>query len=244
MRVSTRRQLLAGAAFIMASRSALGHTIAGTLPWRPDEIYPPANVVGGGWRFFTPDEAAIVEAMVDRFIPADDLGPGGKDAGCVVFIDRQLSGPYGTNDGLYMQGPFPEHPLPSQGLQTPLSPREQYRKGLAALATYCKQAYSNRGFTELSAAEQDDLLTKMQKGQVQLPGFSATMLVATVLANTMEGFFADPVYGGNRDMVGWKLVGFAGTRYDYRDVMQNPNKPYTLPPMGLRGRAENYGKAQ
>ena len=51
----------------------------------------------------------------------DALGPGGKQSGCAVFIDRQLSGPYGTNDGLYMQGPFPANPLPTQGLQSPLT---------------------------------------------------------------------------------------------------------------------------
>jgi gluconate 2-dehydrogenase gamma chain len=160
-----------------------------------------------------------------------------------VFIDRQLAGPFGSNDGLYMQGPFPSDPLPSQGLQTPLTPREQYRQGLAALGAYCRQKFAGRNFPELSGAEQDQLLAGMEKGQVELPGFSARMLFATVLANTMEGFFADPVYGGNRDMAGWKLVGFAGARYDYRDVMRAPNQPYTLPPMGLRGRAEAYRAA-
>ena len=54
----------------------------------------------------------------------------------------------------------------------------------------------------------------------------------------MEGFFADPIYGGNRGMAGWKLVGFPGTRYDYRDVIDNPNKPYTLPPVPIKGRGE------
>ncbi len=54
----------------------------------------------------------------------------------------------------------------------------------------------------------------------------------------MEGFFSDPIYGGNRDMVGWKLVGFPGTRYDYRDVMAKPNQPYTLPPVTIQGRPD------
>ena len=64
----------------------------------------------------------------------------------------------------------------------------------------------------------------------------ARMLFAAIYANTVEGYFADPIYGGNRDMVGWKLVGFPGTRYDYRDVMQKPNQTYTLPPVALQGR--------
>ena len=221
----------------MASRTALGHTIGGTLPWRPNEIYPPTPVLPGGWLFFTPGEAAIVEAMADRFIPADALGPGGRQAGCAVFIDRQLSGPYGTHEGLYMQGPFPPNPLPTQGLQNPMIPRQQYRQGLAALTEYCHTHFGNRGFPELGGEEQDRLLGGMEKSQVELPGFNARVLFGVVLANVMEGYFADPIYGGNRDMAGWKLVGFAGARYDYRDVIARPNQPYTLPPMGLQGRA-------
>jgi len=236
MRVGTRRELLAGAAFIMMARNALGHTISGTLPWRPGEIYPPQAAGPGPWRFFTPEEAAIVDAMVDRFIPADELGAGGKQAGCTVFIDRQLAGPFGTNEGLYMQGPFPPNPLPTQGLQSPLSPREQYRQGLAALTAYCRQKFGGRGFPELSAAEQDQVLSGMEKGQVELPGFSARMLFGTILANTMEGFFADPIYGGNRDMAGWKLIGFPGARYDYRPYVDKHNQKLDLPPVGIKGR--------
>ena len=52
----------------------------------------------------------------------------------------------------------------------------------------------------------------------------------------MEGYFADPIYGGNRDMVGWKLVGFPGVRYDFRDVIEKPNQAYTLPPVAMQGR--------
>lgn len=237
MPLSTRRQLLAGAAAIIVSRTALGATVVDHLPWRPAEIYPPELVLPGGWRFFTAEEAAMMEAIVDRLIPEDELGAGGRRAGCAVFIDRQLSGPYGTNDGLYMQGPFPPNPLPTQGLQTPQTPREHYRTGLAALAAHCRANFANRNFQDLNAAEQDALLTAMEKSTVKFDGADAHGLFTACLANTMEGYFADPIYGGNRDMVGWKLVGFAGTRYDFRDVMENPNKPYTLPPVSLRGRA-------
>ena len=39
-----------------------------------------------------------------------------------------------------------------------------------------------------------------------------------------EGFFSDPVYGGNRNMVGWSMIGFPGTRYDYRDLVDRHNE--------------------
>ena len=52
--------------------------------------------------------------------------------------------------------------------------------------------------------------------------------------NTKEGFFADPVYGGNRDMAGWRMIGFPGARYDYRDWIFRYNEPYPLPPVGIK----------
>jgi gluconate 2-dehydrogenase gamma chain len=58
------------------------------------------------------------------------------------------------------------------------------------------------------------------------------------MANAMEGFFADPIYGGNRDMAGWKLIGFPGARYDYRDHVGKHNQPYPLPPVSILGRGE------
>jgi gluconate 2-dehydrogenase gamma chain len=88
----------------------------------------------------------------------------------------------------------------------------------------------------LNADEQDKLLASMEKGEVALPSFSSRMLFSVIHANTLEGYFADPIYGGNRDMAGWKLVGFPGVRYDYRDVIEKPNQAYMLLPVGMQGR--------
>jgi gluconate 2-dehydrogenase gamma chain len=232
----TRRNLLASAAFLVTTSSATARVVTKVLPWRPNEAYPIAPITPGGYLFFTASEAAMVGAMVDRLIPTDDLGAGAKDAGVTVFIDRQLTGPYGGHDWLYMQGPFSASPLPSQGLQSPLTPRQQYRLGLAALAAYCATAFGGRSFAQLSADEQDKLLAGMEKGEVKFTGFDSKMLFNVVHANTIEGYFADPIYGGNRDMVGWKLVGFPGARYDYRDVIDKPNQAYTIPPVAMQGR--------
>jgi gluconate 2-dehydrogenase gamma chain len=234
---STRRDLLAATALFTAfAGNALGRTVSKALPWQPNEAYPAARVQPGPWLYLTVAEATTIDAIVDRLIPPDDLGAGGKDAGCTVFIDRQLAGPFGGHDWLYMQGPFPADPLPSQGLQSPLTPRQQYRLGLAALGVYCQANFAGRQFAGLTVDEQDKLLAGLEKGEVKLTGFDGRMLFGAIYANTMEGYFADPIYGGNAGMVGWKLVGFPGTRYDYRDVIANPNKAYTLPPVGLAGR--------
>ena len=104
----SRRSLRASTAALLVTSTTAGgaRTITQELPWEPGMATPPVPVRPGPWRFFTADEAALVEAVVNRLIPSDDRGPGGKDAGCAVFIDRQLAGPYGRGDGLYLKPPF------------------------------------------------------------------------------------------------------------------------------------------
>jgi gluconate 2-dehydrogenase gamma chain len=232
----TRRSLLASAALLITTGGVSARVVTRVLPWDPNEAYPVMPVKPGGYLFSTAEEAAIVDAFVDLLIPSDDLGPGAKDAGVTTFIDRQLTGPYGGHDWLYMQAPFSSAPLPSQGLQSPLTPRQQYRQGLAALESYCKANFGGRGFAQLSVDEQEKLIGGMEKGEVKLENFSSKMLFSAIHSNTLEGFFADPIYGGNRGMAGWKLIGFPGARYDYRDVIDKPNQAYMLPPVGLQGR--------
>src|SRR5882724_10078537 len=100
----SRRELLATTAVWMcfATTSARALTVKGNLPWAPNAGAPPTPVRPGPWVYFTPEEGAAVEALVDRLIPPDPQTPGGKDAGCAVFIDRQLAGPYGTARALDM----------------------------------------------------------------------------------------------------------------------------------------------
>jgi gluconate 2-dehydrogenase gamma chain len=179
----------------------------------------------------------MVEAIVDRLIPPDDRGPGGKDAGCAVFIDRQLAGAYGRSAGLYMQPPF----LPgvkTQGYQMPESPAQRYRAGLKAIDVCVKATFSGKSYGELPSTDQDEVLSGLERGSIKLAGVKGADFFALLLANTMEGFFADPIYGGNRDMVGWKLIGFPGARYDYRDWVEKHNEPYPLPPVGITGRSD------
>jgi gluconate 2-dehydrogenase gamma chain len=242
-----RRELLGGAALsaivLTSSASALARTVAGSLPWRPDAGAPPppiAPVQPGLWSFFTPEEGAAVEALVDRLIPPDEKFAGGKDAGCAVFIDRQLAGPYGSARGLYMRPPFADG-LPTQGPQSPLTPAMRYRQSLAALDTYCRDTYAGKSFAALTDAQKDDVITKLEKGPIHLEGVSAAAFFELLLRNTKEGFFADPVYGGNRDMVGWRMIGFPGARYDYRDWIDRHNEAYPRPPVGIRGRPQWSG---
>jgi len=241
MQVS-RRTLLAGTALAVVAVSAApaaARVIAGGLPWRPDAGAPPPPVTAnpGVWVFFTPEEGAAIEALVDRLIPPDPKTPGGKDAGCAVFIDRQLAGPYGSAQALYMRPPFADG-TPQQGPQSPLTPAMRYRQSLAALDKYCRDAFAGKSFAELTDAQKDELIGRLEKGPIHLDGASATAFFEILLTNTKEGFFSDPVYGGNRGMVGWKMIGFPGARYDYRDWIDKHNQRYPLPPVGIGGRPE------
>ncbi|WP_035714374.1 gluconate 2-dehydrogenase subunit 3 family protein [Azorhizobium doebereinerae] len=235
----SRRALLAStaAAALVGSTQAKARFLSGEVPWAPGAATPPEPALPGGWIYFTPDEARAVEAIVERLIPADELSPSGKDAGCAVFIDRQLAGPYGGAERLYMKPPFVAGTAPEFGPQSPLSPAQQYRVALKSLDAYCRSNFGGKGFAELAPEERDKVLAAMEKGEPKFDGFGSRPFFNLVLQNTMEGFFADPIYGGNRDMVGWKLIGFPGARYDYRDFIDHVTEPYTLPPVSLQGRA-------
>jgi gluconate 2-dehydrogenase gamma chain len=238
-----RRRFLASVAALPALTGlvmpglAKAATLSGRLPWSPFAGDPPKPINPLGWYFFTPDEVAAVEAIVDRFIPADNLSPGGKDSGCAVFIDRQMAGSYGQSSRLYMKGPFMPG-LPTQGYQGALTPSGRYRLGLKALDDYVKATYAGKSFAQLAPEQQDAVLEGMESGKVALklaPGFNARAFFDLLLQNTMEGFFADPLYGGNKDMASWKMIGFPGARYDYRAYVGKHGQAYPYGPVSIYG---------
>ncbi len=178
----------------------------------------------------------LAQGSLDRLIRPKSIAVfGGKEAGCASFIDRQLAGSYGSSDRLYMQGPFAAG-LPTQGYQGSATPAGRYREGLSALNKHARATLGGKAFFELAPAEQDKVLQDFEAGKVEYK--PAAGFFNLVLQNTMEGFFADPIYGGNKDMAGWKFIGFPGARYDYRDYVTAHNKPFPLPPLSIAGRPE------
>jgi gluconate 2-dehydrogenase gamma chain len=235
---SRRWLLTSGAALFFVGPTLIrARTLSGALPWRAGTATPPIPVRPGPWLFFTSDEGATIEAVVDRLVPPDNRAPGGKEAGCAVFIDRQLAGPYGRAEGLYVSPPFMPA-MATQGYQMPDSPAARYRNGLKALADYIKGKFPGKSFRDLAANDQDSVLKGLESGSIALNGVKSAEFFALLLGNTQEGFFADPIYGGNRDMVSWKMIGFPGARYDYRDWVERHNEPYPLPPVGIMGRSD------
>lgn len=154
----------------------------------------------------TADERFFLTAAVDRLIPADELSPAASDCGVVTYIDGQLAGPYGAGARLYRDGPH-QTGKPGHGYQLALTPLELIRAGIAAADVWCQATYGNR-FADLDEAGQIATLEALDVGSATLDGVPAKAFFEAMLALTMEGFFADPSYGGNRDQAGWKMVGY------------------------------------
>jgi gluconate 2-dehydrogenase gamma chain len=232
----TRRELITGTTLTLAADGlAQGGIIQGELPWQPGLESTPQAAHPGPWRFFTSAEGTAMEALADRIIPADPQTPGGQQAGCAVFIDRQLAGPYGHREGEYLRGPFVTGSK-QQGPQSSQGPEALYQNGLAALDRHCRMSAGGRSFAELSGEQQDGLLSALEAGTLSLEGVDGRGFFQQVIKDVQQGFFADPIYGGNRDMCAWKMIGFPGARYDYRDWVGRHNERYPLPPVSIAGR--------
>jgi gluconate 2-dehydrogenase gamma chain len=230
-----RRQLLGSSAVVLlalSSRPLRAAVVRGGLPWKPGSADPPAAVTPDGWKYFTAHEAATVEAFVDRLIPPDPETPGGKDCGCAVFIDRQLAGPYGSFDGYYMSGPF-QQGTKQQGPQSPITPAQHYRTALAALDKACGANFGGKFFADLPNEQKDKVIAGLEDGSFKLVGADSQEFFKLILKDTQNGFLADPIYGGNKDMASWKMIGFPGAHYDYRDWIDRHNQRVTLPPVGI-----------
>src|SRR5262249_41506684 len=158
---------------------------------------PAAAVAPEPYGFLTADEAAWLEAAVNRLVPADELGPAGVDLGIARFIDRELAGAFGQGAKTYMQGPW-QKGTPSQGWQIPPTPAACYRSAIARIDAYCR---ANRGaaFKELAPEVQDNVLAALEAGRIDLVELPGHIFFKLFHQNVMEGLFSDPIYGGNRD---------------------------------------------
>ena len=183
------------------------------------------------YTFFNSDEATFIEAAVSRLIPADDSGPGAIEAGVPEYIDRQLAGAWGAGDRLYRSGPW-QKGVPTQGYQLPFTPADLFRNALRAVNDEVKKTNSG-GLAKMSAQDQDAYLKSLEGGGKDLGGVPSEVFFQSLLEITIEGFFSDPVYGGNKDMVGWKLIGFPGAYANYYDLVDQHGIAFNRPPMSL-----------
>ncbi|GAB81899.1 hypothetical protein EB105725_18_00270 [Shimwellia blattae DSM 4481 = NBRC 105725] len=190
---------------------------------------------GKAWQpvFFNSEEWAFVNAAVARLIPADERGPGALEAGVPEFIDKQMNTPYATGAIWYMQGPFNPDVPKEMGYQLPLVPKQIYNLGIAEANAWCK-AQHGKVFAELTPEQQDSALTAFESGSAQFAQLPASLFFSYLLQNTREGFFSDPIHGGNKGMVGWTLINFPGARADFMDWVERGER-YPFPPVSIHG---------
>lgn len=211
--------------------AAVENTTAADHTMHP--LAAPARARSAGYTFFNASESAFIEAAVDTLIPADSVGPGAAELGVAVYIDRQMAGSYGKGDRLYLQGPFSAG-SPEQGYQLAMTPSELIRTGIADVNSYARQQYA-KSFDLLSAEDRAAVMTKLDNKTLGLPTVPAETFFALLLQLTIEGYFSDPIYGGNKDKASWKMVGFPGADAMYMDKIEPfRNKPYAAAPMGIQ----------
>jgi gluconate 2-dehydrogenase gamma chain len=184
--------------------------------------------------YFNMAEWVFVNAATGRLIPSAGAGPGAVESGVPEFIDRQMELPYGHGAYFYLQGPFLDNSPPTLGYQLRYTPREIYRLGIAAANSATRQS-QGKDFSQLDAAGQDGFLAAMEKGEVTFPTVPAAVFFGQLLTNTKEGYFSDPLYGGNRGMAAWKWIGFPGARADFTDWIDQAGRRYPYGAVSISG---------
>jgi gluconate 2-dehydrogenase gamma chain len=191
---------------------------------------PPTNYL-----FFNTEEAAFIEAAVARLIPADEEWLGALEAGVPNYIDKQQAGAWGAGERLYRSGPW-QSGARSQGYQLPYTPAELFRTALAAI----NKQLASTPFASMSADDQDAYLRKLDAGGQDLGGVPSEEFFGHLWQSTLEGFFCDPVYGGNYCMVSWRMIGFPGAYASYYDVIDQHGIKYDREPMSLAEDAHGH----
>jgi gluconate 2-dehydrogenase gamma chain len=217
----TRRFMLKATGAIGASMLSAGGGIAAAAAQGPNTssagaARPAPSASSITYLFFNREEAAFIESAVSRLIPADAKWPGALEVGVSNYIDKQLAGAWGTGERMYRSGPW--HPgTPTQGYQLPFTPAELFRTALEAINT--DLAHAGTPFPRMNSEQQDAYLSRLETAEKDLGGVPSEVFFAHLWQCTLEGFFSDPVYGGNRDMMAWRMVGFPGAYASYYELV-------------------------
>jgi gluconate 2-dehydrogenase gamma chain len=167
-----------------------------------DPIATHAGMSGGHGAFLNDDDALTISAFAERLMPSAPDKPGARDAGVLNYIDLALAGAYADQ-------------------------QDFYRRGLAALEAYCRKTFKT-SFRSLSAAQQDEVITVLEQGKAsEFTWPSQQAFFNTLRTHTMEGMFADPVYGGNKNFVGWALLAFPGAQPLFTPADMQSGKAFT-----------------
>lgn len=221
----TRRAFVTtvGAAVVVPATALLSATAPAAAPHTAEPLKTT-------YLFFNAEEVLFIEAACERLIPADESGPGALGAGVPNYLDRQLGGAWGAGERLYRSGPW-QAGTPTQGYQLPFTPAELLHASLRAINR--DLAAQSTPFHTMASEAQDSYLKSLEAGTYELDGVPCAVFFDMLLRMTVEGFFADPVYGGNRDMVAWRMIGFPGAYADYFDAVDKHGVKFEREPMSL-----------
>ena len=215
----SRRAFLIGAAMGAAATTTLVPDAIAQTHDQHGAIDAPAETTAHGHgaghgAFFNDDDAATVAAFAERLMPGTPGKPGATEAGVLNYIDLALAGAYADQ-------------------------QDFYRRGLAELEAHCRVAHG-KPFAQLAAAQQDDVIAALEQDRPNnFTWPSAQAFFATLRTHTMEGMFADPVYGGNKDFSGWRLVGFPGAQPLFSPADMQSKDAFTRAPLlGLQSQAK------
>jgi len=195
---------LSGAAVLSA---CTGGTVTTTVTQPPQ---PEVPSIYDALQFFNPRQAAVVDAITARIIPGTSEDPGAREAGAVIFIDRAV---YGYDRHL----------------------QADYTRGIDGVEEYANSKYG-AGFVELSILQQDDILTNMNQSTQEAGQYLSNPggFFAALRTHTRQGMFGDPVFGGNWNKTGWKLLGHPGIVFSRSVAEQACDVDFSKEYMGVK----------
>jgi gluconate 2-dehydrogenase gamma chain len=213
-------------------------TYGATVALQPAASPGPTPAPPPPLRFFNDAQARTITAMAERIFPHDATGPGATEAHVVNYIDGRLVSAWGQGARIYRQGPYFQPTDTGHGAQSPMTPRDIYKDALDALDAYCTRQF-NQPFDTLQPSQQDAVLHALEQGTIDtFTTVTAARFFAIFRQNVLEGLFADPLYGGNANLIGWRWVGFPGDPMVYGDpygrLIDKFNTPYNVEPKPLQ----------
>lgn len=193
--------------------------------------------------FSRKEDFNILEAATERIFPKDDNGPGAIELGVPYFIDKQLAGSWGVNSKAYMKDPFRQNkqvqdyekmdgnqsqqgpdsetapPFPTPRYQTRLNRGDVFIHGLRKIDKVSQEKFGEK-FVDADEDQQTEVLQVFENGEIKMKGVSSVTFFNLLLQTTIEGAYADPLYGGNKNMQGWKMKEYPGPRLGYLNEIE------------------------